>query len=33
MGMKITREQAGQVIAWAGEFLEAAVSYLNAGKA
>lgn len=29
IGMTITGEQAGQVIAWAQEFLEAAVSYLG----
>jgi uncharacterized protein (UPF0332 family) len=32
IGMKITGEQAGQVIVWAHEFLETAISYLNMGK-
>ena len=31
IGTRISEEQAGQVIAWAREFLDAAVSHLNLG--
>lgn len=33
IGLKITEEQAGRVIAWAKEFLDAATSYLDTGTA